>query len=92
VPVERDVSASRAVERVRGAGGEVWATGLRGTPLAAWRPAEPCLLLLGAEGVGLSAEAQELADGQVTIPLARGIDSLNVAVAAGILLQHIRVK
>jgi TrmH family RNA methyltransferase len=90
LPVERAVPVAAAVERVRAAGGEVWATGGRGRPLAGWQPAEPRLLLLGAEGAGLSAEASDLADGELTIPLERGIESLNVAVAAGILLQHLR--
>jgi tRNA G18 (ribose-2'-O)-methylase SpoU len=68
----------------------VWATGLGGRPIEGWRPAEPCLLLFGAEGAGLSTEAGDLADGDLTIPLARDIESLNVAVAAGILLHHVR--
>jgi len=46
--------------------------------------------LLGAEGSGLAPETAEFADGTVTIPMNRGIESLNVAVAAGILLQHLR--
>jgi TrmH family RNA methyltransferase len=46
--------------------------------------------MLGAEGVGLSNEARDLADGDLTIPLSNEIESLNVAVAAGILLQHLR--
>jgi len=58
--------------------------------MSIWRPAEPCLLLLGAEGSGLAPETAEFADGTVTIPMNRGIESLNVAVAAGILLQHLR--
>jgi TrmH family RNA methyltransferase len=90
LPVERQVPAAAAAERIRAAGGEVWATGAGGRPLAGWRPGEPCLLLLGAEGAGLSDAARDLADGELTIPLARGIESLNVAVAAGILLQHLR--
>jgi TrmH family RNA methyltransferase len=89
-PLEREVSAIDAVERTRAAGGEAWATGEGGRPLANWRPSEPMLLLIGAEGRGLSPEAAELADGMITIPLAREIESLNVAVATGILLQHLR--
>jgi TrmH family RNA methyltransferase len=89
LPLERAVSAAAAAQRVREAGGEIWATGAGGRPLSGWRPAEPCLLLLGAEGAGLSADASDLADGELTIPLERGVESLNVAVAAGILLQHL---
>ncbi len=89
-PVEREVTVERVVERLRTAGGEVWASGAKGTPMSLWRPAEPCLLLVGAEGAGLAPEAAEFADGTVTIPMNRDVESLNVAVAAGILLQHLR--
>ncbi len=90
LPVERGVSADGAVERLRTVGGEVWASGAGGRPLDGWRTTEPCLILLGAEGPGLSSEAIDLADGTVTIPMSREIESLNVAVATGILLQHLR--
>ena len=90
IPVERDVSATEAIGRVKGSGGEVWATDSRGQKIDGWRPSEPCLLLIGAEGVGLDPEVAELADGTVAIPMSRGIESLNVAVATGILLQHLR--
>jgi len=90
IPVERDVDAEEAATRVRNAGGEVWASGAGGRPVAAWQPAEPCLILVGAEGAGLDPSAFALADGTVTIPMARDVESLNVAVATGILLQHIR--
>ena len=90
VPIERGVPAIKAVERVRSVGGEVWAAGSEGRPVAGWDPVRPCLLMLGAEGVGLSNEARDLADGDLTIPLSNEIESLNVAVAAGILLQHLR--
>jgi tRNA G18 (ribose-2'-O)-methylase SpoU len=46
-------------------------------------------LLLGAEGDGLSAEAQSRADLRVRIPIAAQADSLNVAVAAGIALHQL---
>ena len=46
-------------------------------------------LLLGAEGSGLSADAESLADVRVTIPIHSAVDSLNVSVAAGIALHRI---
>lgn len=58
--------------------------------MAGWEPPRPLLLLLGAEGRGVSEEVAAHADGVVTIPLEREVESLNVAVAAGILLQHLR--
>jgi len=41
-------------------------------------------LLLGAEGSGLSASALGASDTTVAIPMADGVDSLNVAVAAAV--------
>ena len=41
-------------------------------------------LVLGTEGDGLTAEALEAADTVVTIPMAHGIDSLNVAATAAV--------
>ena len=40
--------------------------------------------MLGAEGSGLTPEALSAADVRVRIPIAAGVDSLNVVVAAGI--------
>lgn len=49
-------------------------------------------LLLGSEGDGLSKRALASADVVVTIPMRHGVDSLNVANAAGIALWSIRGK
>jgi len=46
-------------------------------------------LLVGAEGSGLTAEAERLADYRVRIPISDGVDSLNVAVAAGIAMYRL---
>lgn len=51
------------------------------------RPARMALLL-GSEGHGLAATWIDAADQRVTIPMALGTDSLNVAVASGIFLYH----
>ena len=60
-------------------------------PLSTVDPSEPRLaLLLGAEGPGLTAEALAVADTRVRIPMASGVDSLNVATAAAIALYHLR--
>jgi TrmH family RNA methyltransferase len=46
----------------------------------------PILLMLGNEGAGLGRELLAEADALLTIPLSSGVESLNVAVAAGPLL------
>lgn len=58
------------------------ARALAGAGLAGQRVA----LLLGAEGPGLSEEALAKVDEQVRIPMADGVDSLNVATAAAVAL------
>jgi tRNA G18 (ribose-2'-O)-methylase SpoU len=47
-------------------------------------------LLLGAEGPGLSDAALAAADEWVRIPMATGVDSLNVATAAAIAFNALR--
>jgi len=45
-------------------------------------------LLLGNEDTGLPGELCDLCRHRVRVPMARGVDSLNVAVAAGIIMHH----
>jgi tRNA G18 (ribose-2'-O)-methylase SpoU len=61
-------------------------------PLSTVDPSTPRLaLLLGAEGPGLTDEALGVADQRVRIPMAAGVDSLNVATAAAIAIHDLRV-
>jgi TrmH family RNA methyltransferase len=53
-----------------------------------FRPAEPWLLLLGSEQKGLSAEHLAACDAAISLPMRGRASSLNLAVAAGILLYH----
>ena len=46
-------------------------------------------VLLGAEGPGLSTEAMAAAGLRVRIPMAAGVDSLNVATAAAVAFAHL---
>ena len=50
----------------------------------------PAILLLGNEAVGLAEETLDRCDGQLRIPMSGSASSLNVAVAAGILLYEVR--
>jgi TrmH family RNA methyltransferase len=49
----------------------------------------PLALVLGNEGAGVSPTLDEAADSRVSIPLYGHVESLNVAVAAGILLYEL---
>jgi tRNA G18 (ribose-2'-O)-methylase SpoU len=49
----------------------------------------PTALLVGGEGPGLSEAARQAAARRVRIPMAAGVDSLNVATAVAIALHHL---
>jgi RNA methyltransferase, TrmH family len=49
---------------------------------------KPSLIVMGNEGAGLSPEIAACADVQVQIPLADGVESLNVAIAAALMLYE----
>jgi RNA methyltransferase, TrmH family len=49
---------------------------------------QPSLILLGNEGQGLSEELIDLADCAVKVPLSNGVESLNLAVTAALLLYE----
>jgi RNA methyltransferase, TrmH family len=50
----------------------------------------PTLILLGNEGAGLSAQLAALADVRVKIPMVSGVESLNVATTAALMLYEVR--
>lgn len=54
--------------------------------LRAYQPSERTVVLFGNEADGLPPESLSLCNDRVTIPMARDMDSLNLAVAAGVVL------
>jgi tRNA G18 (ribose-2'-O)-methylase SpoU len=58
-------------------------------PLESFSPPERCAVLFGEEGHGLPNEIVALCSRRITLRMARGADSLNVAVASGVFLYHI---
>jgi tRNA G18 (ribose-2'-O)-methylase SpoU len=52
-------------------------------------PDRPVALLLGTEGRGISEAALDQVDHAVRIPMAPGVDSLNVATASGIAMHAV---
>jgi len=48
-------------------------------------------VLVGAEGPGLSAAALAAADRRIRVTMAPGVDSLNVATAAAVVLHHLAI-
>jgi tRNA G18 (ribose-2'-O)-methylase SpoU len=86
LPTHRIRSWPGALDEVRAAGFMIVAL----TPSADADPIDAvplggkAALLLGAEGSGLTAAARASVDVRVRIPLAAGVDSLNVAAAAAV--------
>jgi TrmH family RNA methyltransferase len=89
LPVATRQSLAEAVEQARGDGVRVLAAAARnGTPLPGCDLRGPCAILLGGEGTGLAEELVAAADERVTIPMRAPVESLNVAVAAALILYE----
>jgi len=68
----------------------VWAADASGESIEALAPPSRLALVVGNEGGGLSSLSRTRADRLVALPITASTDSLNVAVAAGILLYELR--
>ena len=89
VPVARAANVVRLLEELKERG--VWTVGTAAeaeTSYTDWDWTQPCALLLGGEGEGLRRLVRERCDVLVNIPLRGRIESLNVSVAAGIVLYE----
>jgi TrmH family RNA methyltransferase len=78
----------------RNRGLKLWAAAVDGVPLvraldAADARKELIAVIVGNEGAGIRPQLNAIAAQRVAIPLAHGAESLNVAVAAGILLYEV---
>jgi len=78
------------VEKQRSQGYKILAAAANGVCMWDLDLAGPTLLLLGNEGAGLSHRIRSSVTETVSIPMAKGIDSLNVSVAGGLILYEKR--
>lgn len=81
----QEFDAIRAAHRL-----SCWAADVSGEPVERVEDSQSIALVVGNEGAGISSEAQRRADRRIAIPIAADVESLNVAVAAGILLYQLR--
>ncbi|MEM1240411.1 MAG: 23S rRNA (guanosine(2251)-2'-O)-methyltransferase RlmB [Cyanobacteria bacterium P01_H01_bin.26] len=89
-PVARVVNLARALEQLKEDG--FWIYGTAATAGQSSHTIQfdrPIVLVIGAEGAGLSLSIQNLCDVLVSIPLVGKIPSLNASVAAGMVLYEI---
>lgn len=68
----------------------LWGADASGEPLGSIEPPARLALVVGNEGAGLTEEARARLDHVVALPIDPAIESLNVAVATGILLYQLR--
>jgi 23S rRNA (guanosine2251-2'-O)-methyltransferase len=83
------VNIARAIDALKSA--SVWTVGLAGDADEAYTEVDwtlPTALVLGAEGTGLRRLVRETCDRIVRIPMLGTVDSLNVSVAAGVVLYE----
>lgn len=71
-------------------GVELWGADMAGDPLGSAAPPPKLALAVGNEGAGLSSSVREHVTRFVSLPIAGSVESLNVAVATGILLFQLR--
>jgi TrmH family RNA methyltransferase len=72
------------------AGAHVFVADAGGEAVDGIPSARRIILVVGNEGAGVSSEARSRAERVVSIPIAADVESLNVAVATGILLHSLR--
>jgi 23S rRNA (guanosine2251-2'-O)-methyltransferase len=90
LPVARATNIARLVGEFKERG--IWTIGTDAEAninYTEWDWTQPCALLLGGEGAGLRRLVRERCDALVRIPLRGRIPSLNVSVAAAVVLYEI---
>jgi TrmH family RNA methyltransferase len=75
---------------LRAKGVTLWGADARGTAIGAQSRPPRLAIAVGNEGGGLSEAVREMASSLVALPIEGSVESLNVAVATGILLYELR--
>ncbi len=91
VRVARETNLRRALDKIKEAG--VWAYAAEGGAAPAYTDLDlsgPVAFVLGSEGRGVRRLVREGCDGAVSIPMLGAVSSLNVSVAAAVLLFEAR--
>ncbi len=90
IPVCRDTSVVNAIKTLQLSGVQVFASSLNAKqPLHKFDLTGPIAFVLGAEGEGISSQAEKAADETFIIPQKGQTDSFNVSVAGGIMFYEV---
>jgi len=90
VPQAETANLVRAADQLKTAGFWIYGADVQGEPVHTKDLRGRVAFVLGGEGAGISRLLQECCDCNVRIPTNGRIDSLNVSVAAGVLLYEAR--
>lgn len=90
VPVATVPNLARAVELLKEAGFWTYAADMGGQSLPDAELSGRVAIVMGGEGSGVSRLLKERCDGALSIPQYGHVDSLNVSVAAGVLMYELR--
>ena len=88
VPAKRTGDLPAALEELKARGYAIVATELGGADFYAHCPHERAVLVIGSEGNGVSAQVRAVATHHLALPMRGGAESLNAAVAAGIMIYE----
>jgi len=84
------VTAEQLVEFLGSESIPLWGADVEGAPIETVSAPQRLALAVGNEGAGLSSSLRERASATVSLPITQSVESLNVAVATGILLYQLR--
>jgi len=89
IPFLKITDMEDCLKILRARGYRIWSTTVSGAP-SFWQVdfSLPSVVLFGQEGAGLPPDLMRSTDGLFTIPMSAGIDSINVAMAAGLVLYE----
>jgi 23S rRNA (guanosine2251-2'-O)-methyltransferase len=88
VPAAEAANLPRALRLLKDAGFWIYGADMKGEPLYKKDLRGRAAIVLGSEGEGISRLLRENCDAMIAIPSGGRIDSLNVSVAAGVLLYE----
>ena len=88
VPVRRVSDLPAALEAMKAEGYAVVATELGGKDFYTHCPRKKAVLVIGSEGSGVSTAVRDIATHHLVLPMRGGAESLNAAVAAGIMIYE----
>ncbi len=92
LPIARVANIGETVRRLKEQNIFVYAADMAGERMDRQNLTGPIALVMGSEGKGVSPLVKRLCDGLVSLPMSphrAGVDSLNVSVAAGVLMYEV---